>query len=181
MSFITYWEEEMSDDRNPTNGEPAKTEGRQQLDPQDFELAKAIRSEVVGYVFKGGLIALTPVLGFLGVAIWGYIEWRLPQLAGGVPRGAVVAFAQSCPPKEQGWAELARARSHVIVGSVPDTEVTDGTYPKHLHAMDERGEFAEYVFTKAPPRESRQLAANELPVNVPALLALTYCEKTNAP
>lgn len=49
----------MNDDRNPTNG-GAKTAERQQLDPKDFELAKAIRSEVFGYVKRGALLAVTP-------------------------------------------------------------------------------------------------------------------------
>jgi hypothetical protein len=71
----------------------ANTAERQQLDPKDFELAKAIRSEVVGYVTRGALLAVTPVLAFIGFVLWGYIEWRLPQIAGGVPKNAVVAFA----------------------------------------------------------------------------------------
>jgi hypothetical protein len=131
--LIVYLEEEMNDDRNPTNG-GAKTAERQQLDPKDFELAKAIRSEVFGYVTRGALLAVTPVLGFIGFVLWGYIEWRLPQIAGGVPKNAVVAFAQgSCP---EGWTYFVRARSHVIVGSEPDSESPNDTY----QLLDHSGE-----------------------------------------
>jgi hypothetical protein len=162
------------DERRPKSDKwGAKTAERQQLDPKDFELAKAIRSEVFGYVTRGALLAVTPVLGFIGFVLWGYIEWRLPQIAGGVPKNAVVAFAQgSCP---EGWTYFVRARSHVIVGSEPDSESPNDTY----QLLDHSGELAEYVFTKAVPREGRQLAANELPVKVPGFLALTYCDKRN--
>ncbi|MGO8913407.1 MAG: hypothetical protein ACLQDM_29345 [Bradyrhizobium sp.] len=107
----------MSDKREPTSGKKAN--------PAPQGLDEAVRSQMVGY-FRKALYLMGPLilagLGGLGAMCWAYIEWRLPQIAGGVPKGAIVAFVQgSCPAKE-GWNDFVRARSRIVVGSIPDTE-----------------------------------------------------------
>jgi hypothetical protein len=151
----------------------------EQPTPTQQQLDKAIRSEVFSYSKKAAFIlvpAVLAALGGLGTVCWAYIEWRLPQMAGGVPKGAVMAFLEDCPAKE-GWKEFNRGGSRVIVGSIPDTENSRDTYPKRFHRLEESGELSEYVLVKAPPREGRKLEANELPVKLPGFIALTYCQK----
>ena len=162
----------MSDRHEPTSGKQAN-----QTQP---ELDTAIRSQMAGY-FRKAVFIMGPVilaaLGGLGAMCWAYIEWRLPQMAGGVPKGAIVAFAQAGCPAKEGWTDFVRARSRIVVGSIPDTENPNDTYPRRLQLLEQSGELAEYVFVKATPHENRQLAVNEIPVKLPGLIALTYCEK----
>jgi hypothetical protein len=174
--FITHYcqEEGMSDDgirrggKHPNHVEP-------QVHLQDFELAKAIRGEMAGYIVKAAVISATAVLGTLGAALWTYFEWRLPQIAGGVPKGAVLAFAdERCP---EGWENFERGKMRAIIGAVPNAQNIDNAHPRPLHFGEQRGEHAEYLLTKAPPREGRQSSENERLVVVPGFLALTYCEK----
>lgn len=122
-----------------------KTDGRRPaaekgLSIEDFELAKQIRGELVGYLFKVSLAAGGLVLAALGSVIWLYIEWRLPQIAGGVPKNAVMAFAQEggCP---EGWTDFARARMRMIVGAEPDGANSDRTSPRPLYSGEQRGNY----------------------------------------
>jgi hypothetical protein len=145
-----------------------------QLQSQEFELAKAIRREIAGYIGKAAIVSVAAVLTTLGAVVWAYVEWRLPQIAGGVPKGAILAFADSCP---NGWVNFDRGKMRAIIGAVPDAQNTDNIHPRPLHSGEQRGEYAEYLLTGALPRESRQLGENEHVVVMPGFLALAYCEK----
>ena len=162
----------MGDKREPAGGK--------QSDPAPQGLDTAIRSQMEGYA-KKALFIFGPIilaaLGGLGAMCLAYIEWRLPQMAGGVPKGAIVAFMQGDCPTKEGWRDFVRARSRIIVGSIPDTENVNESYPRRLQVLEQSGELTEYVLTKAIPHENRQLGANEFPVRLPGLIALTYCEK----
>jgi hypothetical protein len=164
----------MSDDRIRSGGEGANT-AEPALHLTDFEIAKAIRSEMLGYLTKAAFVSATVILGTLSAVVWAYVEWRLPQIAGGVPKGAVLAFAEeSCP---EGWVNFQRGEMRVIVGALPNTVNADNASPRRLYYGEQRGDYAEYILTKAPPRESRPISENERPVMMPGVLALTYCEK----
>jgi hypothetical protein len=156
-------------------GDP--TDAKQEGVGKGYELAKAVRSEFAGYLAKGIVALALGLLSFVVLGYVGYVEWRIRQIAGGVPKGAILTFANTDGGCPEGWTYFARARSRVIVGSEPNTEVSSDTYPRRLQVLEQSGELAEYVFTKAAPREGRQLAANEIPVRVPGFLALTYCMK----
>ncbi len=162
----------MSDKREPASGKKAN--------PVPQGLDAAVRSQMVGY-FRKALYLMGPLilagLTGLGAMCWAYIEWRLPQIAGGVPKGAIVAFVQGNCPAKEGWTDFVRARSRVVIGSIPDTEDSGDAYPRRLQVLEQSGEMAEYVLTRATPHDSRQLAADELHVRVPGIIALTYCEK----
>ena len=107
----------MSDKREPASGKKAN--------PVPQGLDAAVRSQMVGY-FRKALYLMGPLilagLTGLGAMCWAYIEWRLPQIAGGVPKGAIVAFVQGNCPAKEGWTDFVRARSRVVIGSIPDTE-----------------------------------------------------------
>jgi hypothetical protein len=154
-------------DRSPTSATP-------QVFEQGYELAKAIRSEVFGIVGKAAIGAVVLLLGSLGAILWGYFEWRLPQIAGGVPKGAVLAFSTETCPK--GWERLNGGGMRVIVGATEKKDESEEARPRRLHFNEQRGAFEEYLFTKAH-HDGAPLGENERRVVIPGLLALTYCEK----
>jgi hypothetical protein len=61
--------------RTPTP-KGAKIAGGRGLSGSGMRSAVASRSEVIGWVKKGALLAVTPPLGFIGFVLWGYTEWR---------------------------------------------------------------------------------------------------------
>jgi hypothetical protein len=163
----------MGDDRSQ-EGDNAADHTEPVLRRQDFERAKAIRSEIFGYVSKAAIGGVALIVAALGTIIWGYIEWRIPQIAGGVPKGAVMAFDQkNCPA---GWEHFEGGDMRAIVGAVSDAGDTDGAYPRRLHFNEQRGAYAAYLLTKGH-RESGQPNENEQLVVLPGLVALTLCEK----
>jgi len=170
-----YWERTMGDDRSG-EGDSSANHTDPALRRQGFELAKAIRSEIFGYISKAAIGGVVLILAALGTIIWGYVEWRIPQIAGGVPKGAVLAFDQrNCPA---GWEHFEGGDMRAIVGAVSNTGDTDSALPRHLHFNEQRGAYAAYLLTKAL-RESGQPNESEQRVFVPGLVALTFCEKTH--
>src|SRR6516225_717681 len=85
-----------------------KLKGEPELSQRSFEIAQKIRREGFDYLVKGGIYVGIALLSALVPIIWAYIEWRLPKIAGGVSKGAIVAFME-CP--EEGWKAYDRARS----------------------------------------------------------------------
>ena len=157
-------------------GERSTAPAISQMYEEGFELAKAIRSELFGYLGKAAVALIVLLLGFVGAVLLAYVEWRLPKIAGGVPKGAVLAFNNdSCP---DGWLPLKGGGMRVIVGATPNTDSTDNAHPRRLHFNEQRGAYDEYFLVKMP-HEGRPLGENEQHVFVPGLIALTYCEKTH--
>jgi hypothetical protein len=117
-------------DRSPTPATPRVFE-------QGYELAKAIRSEVFGIVGKAAIGAVVLLLGSLGAILWGYFEWRLPQIAGGVPKGAVLAISTETCPK--GWERLNGSGMRVIVGATEKKDENEEARPRRLHFNEQRG------------------------------------------
>jgi hypothetical protein len=167
-------ERRVSDDPIGEGGRPT-TRPTTQVFEEGFELAKAIRGELFGYLGKAAVGLLVLVAGFIGTVLWAYLEWRLPKIAGGVPKGAVLAFnTEICP---DGWERLKGGGMRVIVGAT-ETDDADNTRPRRLHFHEQRGAYSEYVFVKAP-HDGKPAGDNEQHVAVPGLFALTYCEKTH--
>ena len=171
-STIGLLEQGVTDDRS-REGERSPTPATPQVFEQGYELAKAIRSEVFGIVGKAAIGAVVLLLGSLGAILWGYFEWRLPQIAGGVPKNAVVAFStETCPA---GWERLKGSGMRVIVGATEKKDDEEAR-PRRLYFNEQRGAFEEYLFTKAH-HDAQPPGENERRVVIPGLLALTYCEK----
>jgi hypothetical protein len=165
-------EQGVTDDRS-REGDRSPAPATPQVFEQGYELAKAIRSEVFGIVGKAAVGAVVLLLGSLGAILWGYFEWRLPQIAGGVPKNAVMAFSkETCP---EGWERLKGSGMRVIVGATEKKD-DEEAHPRRLHFNEQRGSFEEYLFTKAH-HDGAPLGENERRVVLPGLLALTYCEK----
>jgi hypothetical protein len=163
----------VTDDRGREGGRPTISPTPQVYE-EGFELAKAIRSELFSYVGKAAIAVLVLLLSFLGAIVWGYFEWRLPQIAGGVPKSAVVAFhTENCP---EGWQRLNGSGMRVIVGATAKTDDNDDARPRRLSFNEQRGAYEEYLFVKAR-HDGGPAGENERRVVIPGLLALTYCEK----
>lgn len=145
-----------------------------QLYEEGFELAKAIRGELFSYVGKISIAALVLVVGSVGTAAWAYFEWRLPQIAGGVPKDAVLAFNKpNCP---DGWKRLENNDMRAIVVAAPHKEGDQNAHPRPLNFNGTtRHVYGEYRLVKVPNGE--QIGENEERVVIPGLLALTFCVK----
>lgn len=84
------------------------------------EVAGAVRKEAVGYVAKAVIATAVGIIGVAGLGLWLYAKTVLPELVGGVPRGAVLAFDRDdlsenkCPPT---WTPFLEARGRTIVGA----------------------------------------------------------------
>jgi hypothetical protein len=163
----------VTDDRTH-EGKRSTAPATPQLYEEGYELAKAIRSELFSYVGKAAIAAVVLLLGSLAAIVWGYFEWRLPQIAGGVPKGAVLAFStETCPT---GWERLKGSGMRVIVGATAKTDENEEARPRRLHFNEQRGAFEEFLFVKAH-HDGAPLGENERRVVIPGMLALTYCEK----
>lgn len=145
-----------------------------QVYEEGFELAKAIRRELFGYVGKAAAWVAVAFFGFVGAVLWGYIEWRLPQIAGAVPKNGVLAFhTEDCPKR---WEPLKGGAMRVIVGAAAKAENNDDIHPRQLYFNEQRGGFEEYLLLRAH-HDDPPLRENERHVIIPGLIALTYCEK----
>jgi hypothetical protein len=139
------------------------------------DFVKAVRGEAFSYIVKAVVTGSVAALCFALFAAWTYVEWRLKQMAGGVPNNAVVIFNKpDCPT---GWKPPDGDDMRTIVVAAPRKAGDDDAHPKPLHFNQQRGGYIEYRLMKAPG-DVRQLAENEDRVVVPGLLALTYCEKS---
>lgn len=116
---FSYWGYAVTEARS--SGPETRT--TPQVYEEGFELAKAIRRELFGYVGKAAAWVAVAFFGFVGAVLWGYIEWRLPQIAGAVPKNGVLAFhTEDCPKR---WEPLKGGAMRVIVGAAAKAENND--------------------------------------------------------
>jgi hypothetical protein len=82
------------------------------------QIATAVRNEAIGYIAKAVIATAVGVVCLAGLGLWIYVNTLLPEIAGGVPSGAVFAFDRqppnACP---LGWTQFKEATSRVIVGA----------------------------------------------------------------
>jgi hypothetical protein len=76
----------------------------------------AFKTEVSSYLAKVIVAAAAGIIGIAGLGIWIYVKTPLPDIAGGVPQGAVMAFdlPGGCPAA---WSPFDRGISRTIVGA----------------------------------------------------------------
>jgi hypothetical protein len=145
------------------------------------EIGTAIKKEAVGYVAKAVVVTAAGVIGIAGLGLWIYVKQFLPEVAGGVPRGAVVAFDRDdlgedkCP---SGWAPFLEARARTIVGAgnpqhTSGMGIDDHQRPLQSHFLRERG--GEQVAIQA--QQFAVMSAAQPHNNLVPYIALYYCKK----
>jgi hypothetical protein len=144
---------------------------------EGFELAKEIRSELFGYIGKAAVAGVALFIGTIATILWAYFEWRLPQIAGGVPKNAVLIFnKEHCPT---GWQPLDGSEMRVIAVAAQRKDGDENKHPRPLYFNGStRHAYGEYRLVKAPS-DVRLLREDEEHVIVPGLLALNFCEKVH--
>jgi hypothetical protein len=174
------------------SGQP-KPEELQSIRPGAYQLASAIRREAVGWFAKGAVVSI----GTLAVAGIGlYLSKWLPEIAHGVPGGAIVAFERNdCPT---GWRPYVGAVSRVIIGSGKLDKDQKYSRDSHGQVLEEHtsaeigGDEARLILlgavatpsitTDPPPSSSERLlgvegAQGEHQTSFPPYIALNYCQK----
>jgi hypothetical protein len=125
--------------------------------PTSEALAAAIKREAPGYVAKAVITTAAGVMGIAGLGLWIYVKQFLPQLAGGVPPGAVMAFdlPSGCPA---GWKVFEAAISRTIVGAT----LGQAASPNH----DENGKLlSSRLYRKDGGEERHTLTVDEMPAH----------------
>lgn len=95
------------------------------------EVSDAIRKEAVSQVSKWVLVGFVVLFGIAASGWWFYLQQKLDEYiavkAGGLPVGAVVAFAldDGCP---SGWAPYQNALGSTIVGAGQGEGLTKRSY-----------------------------------------------------
>jgi hypothetical protein len=81
------------------------------------EITTAIRRDAASYIAKVVIATAVGIVGLAGLGLWIYVKQFLPDLVGGVPRGAVLAIdlPGGCP---HGWSMFGGGISRTIVGAV---------------------------------------------------------------
>lgn len=74
------------------------------------EVEKEVKSRTAKALVAGGIVLLT----FSVAGWWLYLKPKIVELAGGVPKGAVIAFSTDCP--KVGWKPYERAYGRFIRG-----------------------------------------------------------------
>jgi hypothetical protein len=111
----------MADKIRPTNGKSGVPREEPIIHPNSYELAAALRNEAVGWVAKGAIWMAALLITIAGTGLWFYAERLIPEIARGVPGGAILAFDRADCPK--GWHPYKQAISRVIIGwGSPDKE-----------------------------------------------------------
>jgi hypothetical protein len=111
-------------------------------------LATAIKREAMSYVAKTVIATAVGIIGIAALGLWIYVKQFLPQLAGGVPPGAVMAFdlPSGCPA---GWGVFEEASGRTIVGA------TRGQSPPPNH--DQNGQTLSFRTYRTTAGEERHL------------------------
>ena len=142
----------MGDDRSGEGGDSSANHTDPVLRRQGFELAKADSERNIWLCLKVSNRRRSVDPCRTRRIIWGYVEWRIPQIAGGVPKGAVLAFDQrNCPA---GWGHFEGGDMRVIVGAVSNTGDTDSAFPRHLHFNEQRGACAASPHQSTPRKRA---------------------------
>jgi hypothetical protein len=146
------------------------------------ELVSSIRKEAVGYIAKAAIATAAGIIGIAGLGLWLYVKNWLPDVVGGVPRGAVVAFDRDdlgndrCP---RGWTSFLEARGRTIVGAGnPETAPGKMAYDetgRQLRGYVLRQHGGEQLLARV---EEDRTPRGALPhANMIPYIALYYCKK----
>jgi hypothetical protein len=145
-------------------------------------LATAIKREAIGYVAKAVIATAAGIIGVAGLGLWIYAKQFLPEIAGGVPHGAVMAFDRddltdsSCPP---GWRPFLEARARTIIGAgdpalAPGDNAVDDSGKKLLgYVLRQHGGYQRFI---GGPDRGELLPVRPIADLVP-FIALYYCKK----
>jgi len=111
--------------------EPRASEANEQSAAE--ALWAAIRSEANAYVAKVVIVTAAGIVALAGFGLWIYVKTILPDVVGGVPRGAVMAFdrddldVSKCPP---GWSPFTLARGRAVIGAGQGDQLTNRPFRK---------------------------------------------------
>ncbi len=122
-------------------------------EPASERLTTAIQNEATGYVAKAVIATAVGIIGIAGLGLWIYVKQFLPDLVGGVPQGAVMAFdlPNGCP---HGWSMFERGLSRTIIGAalantstIPNVDAND--QPLRPHPYQSTGGEEKHTLTVA--------------------------------
>lgn len=126
------------------------------------ELKDEIRSQAKKMAAKWTIMGVIALLGLTATGWWLVLKPKIIEIVSGVPKNAVVAFAdeslnpEKCP---KGWSSYKMARSRVIVGIGDPRSTRDGK----LDAEAELRKFTNYGYGQHGGQERVVLSEAHIP------------------
>src|SRR4051812_47573855 len=93
---------------------------------------KALKDDFSKYVAKVIIATVAGAIGLAGLGLWLYVKTILPDIVGGVPPGAVMAFdlPAGCPA---GWSAFEHAAGRAVIGTATAQQATSNATVAHAY------------------------------------------------
>jgi hypothetical protein len=118
----------------------------------------AFKAEVSSYLAKTMIAAIAGIIGLAALGLWIYVKTLLPDLVGGVPPGAIMAFdlPGGCPA---GWSRFDRGTSRFIVGA------TEANFSEVRNADKNNQRLSAHSYGFTGGEEQHALTIDEMPAH----------------
>ena len=130
------------------------------------EFQREFRSQANKKAAGWAIGAITGIVAIAAMGWWLYFEPKIrlyiASAAGGIPDGAVVAFAGKCP-EDRGWIRYREASARVIIGAASKEELDMG--PANLRNGDNGQPLTARAFGEARGTEMVQLTIDQIPAH----------------
>jgi hypothetical protein len=111
---------------------------------------KAVKDEFSKYVAKVIITTAAGAIGLAGLGLWLYVKTILPDIAGGVPSGAVMAFdlPKGCPT---GWTTFEQAAGRTVIGTATAQQASANSVIVHGYRDNGGQETHKLTEAELPP------------------------------